>query len=157
MKPKVIKTEADYQTTLHRIDQIFEAQPGTSEGDELDLLVTLVELYESQAFPIDVPDPLTAIRFRMEQQDLKPKDLVRFLGSASKVSEVLSGKRHLSLAMMRNLVTGLGIPPAVLLGGNSLSPRPAPPAACSTSRARRGFAKKSTGPARGRTTKPRPR
>ena len=115
MKPKVIKTKADYEVAMARIEQIFNADPKTPEGDELELLTTLVELYEARAFPIDLPDPLTAIRFRMEQQGLKPKDLVPFIGSASKVSEVLSGQRGLSLSMIRNLITGLGIPAEVLL------------------------------------------
>ena len=115
MKPKIIKTKADYKEALARIEELFAAVPGTPEGDELELLTTLVELYEAKAFPIDLPDPLTAIRFRMEQQGLKPKDLVSFIGSPSKVSEVLSGQRSLSLSMIRNLVTGLEIPAEVLL------------------------------------------
>ena len=115
MKPKVIKTKTDYAVAMARIEQLFNADPKTPEGDELELLTTLVELYEARAFPIDLPDPLTAIRFRMEQQGLKPKDIVPFIGSASKVSEVLSGQRGLSLSMIRNLITGLGIPAEVLL------------------------------------------
>jgi HTH-type transcriptional regulator / antitoxin HigA len=115
MKPKVIKTKADYKVAMARIEQIFNAEPETPEGDELELLTTLVELYEAKTFPIDLPDPLTAIRFRMEQQGLKPRDIVPFIGSASKVSEVLSGQRGLSLSMIRNLITGLGIPAEVLL------------------------------------------
>ena len=115
MKPKLIKTKADYEAALARIDEIFDATPGTPEGDEFDLLVTLVELYEEKAYPIDLPDPVSAIRFRMNQQGLKAKDLVAYIGSASKVSEVLSGKRSLSLAMIRNLTKGLSIPADVLL------------------------------------------
>lgn len=115
MKPKVIKTEAQHRAALARIEEIFDAKPGTAEGDELELLGTLVDLYEKEAFPIDAPDPVTAIQFRMEQQGLKPKDLVPYMGSASKVSEVLSGQRGLSVNMMRNLVEGLGIPPKVFL------------------------------------------
>jgi HTH-type transcriptional regulator / antitoxin HigA len=115
MKPKIIKTRADYKAALNRIEELFEAVPGMPAGDELELLVTLVELYETKEFPIDLPDPLTAIRFRMEQQGLRPKDLVPFIGSPSKVSEVLSGQRSLSLSMIRNLVTGLDIPAEVLL------------------------------------------
>jgi len=115
MTPKLIKTEADYDEALARIEEIFDAKPGTSEGDELELLVTLVEMYEEEAFPIDLPDPVEAIKFRMEQTGLKAKDLVPYLGSASKVSEVLSGKRSLSLTMIRNLVNGLDIPAEVLL------------------------------------------
>jgi len=115
MKLRLIKNKTDYKAALARIDELFDAVPGTSEGDELELLATLVELYETKAMPVDLPDPLTAIRFRMEQQGLKPKDLVPYIGSASKVSEVLSGHRSLSLSMIRNLVTGLGIPAEVLL------------------------------------------
>jgi HTH-type transcriptional regulator / antitoxin HigA len=115
MKPKVIKTVAEYKATLGRIEQIFDAKPGTAKGDELELLLLLVEKYEETAYPIGLPDPITAIRFRMEQQQLKAKDLVPYIGNKSKVSEVLSGRRPLSLTMIRNLVTGLGIPAEVLL------------------------------------------
>jgi len=115
MKPKLIKTEADHAAALERIEELFSAKPGTPEGDELDLLVTLVELYEEKHFPIDLPSPLEAIRFRMDQQGLKPKDLVPYIGSAPRVSEVLAGKRPLSLAMIRKLVNELGIPAEILL------------------------------------------
>lgn len=115
MTPKVIKTEADYEAALARIETIFAARPGTPDGDELELLSLLVERYEEAQFPVALPDPLTAIRFRMEQAGLKQKDLVPFIGSQSKVSEVLAGKRPLSLSMMRGLASGLGIPAEVLL------------------------------------------
>ncbi|WP_287130243.1 ImmA/IrrE family metallo-endopeptidase [Candidatus Cyanaurora vandensis] len=115
MKPKVIKTETDYQDALTRIEMLFEAKPGSPDGDELELLITLVERYEEKVYPIDLPSPVEAIRFRMEQQGLKAKDLVAYIGSASKVSEILAGKRPLSLTMIRNLVNGLGIPAEVLL------------------------------------------
>jgi len=115
MKAKVIKTERDHKAALKRIEEIFDAKPRTAEGDELELLSTLVQLYEAKAFPMDLPDPITAIKFRMEQQGLKPRDLVPFIGSPSKVSEVLSGHRGLSLSMIRNLVNGLGIPPQVFV------------------------------------------
>ena len=115
MKPKLIKTDADYAAALGRIEELFDAKPGTPEGDELDLLVTLVGWYEDEKFPMDLPSPVEAIRFRMDQQGLKPKDLVPYIGSAPKVSEVLSGKRQLSLTMIRKLVSGLGIPAEVLL------------------------------------------
>ena len=114
--PRVIKTEQDYNAAIARIEEIFAASPGTPNGDELELLVMLVERYEAEHFPIDAPDPVAAIRFRMEQMDLKQKDLVPFIGSQSKVSEVLSGRRPLSLAMIRNLNSGLGIPSDVLIG-----------------------------------------
>ena len=115
MKPKIIKTEAEYQATLARIERIFDAKPGTPKGDELELLLLLVETYEDQAYPIDPPDPITALRFRMEQQGLKPKDLSPYLGSMSKVSEVLRGRRTLSLTMIRKLVGGLHLPAEVAL------------------------------------------
>jgi HTH-type transcriptional regulator / antitoxin HigA len=115
MKPKIIKSEAEYQTTLKRIEKIFDAKPGTDKGDELELLVLLVEIYEEQVYPINPPDPIAALRFRMEQEGLKPKDLVPYIGSKSKVSEVLSGRRSLSLTMMRKLVSGLQLPAEVVL------------------------------------------
>jgi HTH-type transcriptional regulator / antitoxin HigA len=115
LTPKVIKTEIDYDAALARIEEIFTSSPSTPEGDELELLTMLVEQYEEVNFPIDLPDPVTAIRFRMEQMGLKQKDLVPFIGSQSKVSEVLSGSRPLSLSMIRNLVRGLDIPAEVLL------------------------------------------
>lgn len=115
MKPKVIKTKADYKAALSRIEEIFTAKPGTDQGDELELLSMLVEVYEDRHYPMDLPDPLTALRFRMEQQNLKQKDLAPFIGSPAKVSEVLSGKRQLTKTMIRNLSAGLGIPAEVLL------------------------------------------
>ncbi|MBI3118117.1 MAG: DNA-binding protein [Candidatus Hydrogenedentes bacterium] len=115
MRFKLIKTKAEYKAAMKRIDEIFEAKPGTGEADELELLLTLVDLYEEKHFPIDLPTPVEAIRFRMEQQGLKAKDLAPYIGSASKVSEVLAGKRPLSLTMIRSLVNGLGIPAEVLL------------------------------------------
>ena len=115
MKAKIIKTEPQYRATLARIEKIFDARPGTSKGDELELLILLVETYEAEAYPIDLPDPITALRFRMEQAGLTPKDLIPYLGSKSKVSEVLGGRRPLSLAMIRKLVAGLHIPPDVAL------------------------------------------
>ncbi|MDD5762445.1 MAG: ImmA/IrrE family metallo-endopeptidase [bacterium] len=118
MNPKVIRNEADYEASLARIDELVEAKLGTPEGDELDLLVTLVEMYEKAVYPIGPPDPVEAIRFRMEQMGLKQKDLIPFIGSRSKVSEVLSGQRSLSVSMMRKLHEGLGIPAEVLLNNN---------------------------------------
>jgi HTH-type transcriptional regulator/antitoxin HigA len=115
MKPKVIKTQAQYEATLARIEEIFDARPGTAKGDELELLVLLVETYEDKTYPIDLPDPIEALRFRMEQDGLKPKDLIPYIGSKSKVSEVLSGQRPFSLTMIRKLVTGLHLPAEVVL------------------------------------------
>lgn len=115
MKPKVIKTEAEHEAALARIEQIFDAKPGTPKGDEFELLVLLVEIYEESAFPINLPDPITALRFRMDQQGLEPKDLIQFIGSKSKVSEVLNGRRPLSLRMIRNLVAAELVPAEVAL------------------------------------------
>lgn len=113
--PKIIKTAYEHEAALTRIEKIFGARAGTPQGDELELLVHLVERYEEDHFPIDLPDPLAAIRFRMEQTGLKQKDLAEFLGSESKVSEVMSGRRDLSLTMIKKLVNGLGIPAEVFL------------------------------------------
>lgn len=117
MKPKVIRNEAEYNAALQRIEALMEndPEPTSSEGEELDLLAVLVERYEEEKYPIDLPSPVDAIQFAMDQAHLKPKDLIPYIGSASKVSEVLSGRRELSKTMIRNLVTGLDIPAEVLL------------------------------------------
>jgi HTH-type transcriptional regulator / antitoxin HigA len=116
MKPKLIKTEKDYQLALKRIEKHMDAKARTPQGDELELLAALVDLYEREHEPISPPEPLDAIRFRMEQDGLKPKDLIPYIGSRSRVSEVLSGRRKLTLKMIRNLHKGLGIPAESLLG-----------------------------------------
>jgi HTH-type transcriptional regulator/antitoxin HigA len=116
MKAKVIKTESEYVEALARIESLMDAKPNSRQGDELELLSLVVHDYEDKVFPMDKPDPVAAIRFRMEQQGLEPKDLVPLLGSRSRVSEVLSGRRNLSLKMIKNLVARLGIPAEVLLG-----------------------------------------
>jgi len=115
MTYKVIKTEGDHQRALARIDELMDAEPNTPEGDELELLVTLVELYEEKKYPIDIPGSVEAIKFRMEQLNINQQALVPFIGSKSKVSEVLNKKRPLSLSMMRALHKGLGIPAEILL------------------------------------------
>ncbi|MGB2844140.1 MAG: ImmA/IrrE family metallo-endopeptidase [Candidatus Aminicenantaceae bacterium] len=115
MTYKIIKTEEDYQNALSRIDELMNAGPSTPEGDELELLVTLVELYEEKKYPIEMPDAVEAIKFRMEQLGLNQQAIVPFIGSKSKVSEVLNKKRPLSLSMMRALNKGLGIPADILL------------------------------------------
>ncbi|MDY3130708.1 MAG: DNA-binding protein [Treponema sp.] len=112
---KLIKTEEDYKEALKLADELFDAKPDTPEGDKLELIVTLIEIYEKEHFPIDNPSPLEAIKFRMDQMGLLPKDLVPFIGSKSKVSEILSGKRTLSLNMIRQLASGLNIPVEVLI------------------------------------------
>ena len=122
MKPKILRTEAEYRATLARIERIFDAKPGTAKGDELELLLLLVETYEEKAYPIDPPDAIAALRFRMEQDGLKPKDLIPYIGSKSKVSEVLSGRRPLSLTMIRKLVSGLHLPAEVALRKSKMRP-----------------------------------
>jgi len=120
---KVIKTDADYEAVLSEIDALMEQDPdhGTPEADRLALLTLLVEDYESKLFGATLPDPMEAIKFRMEQQKLTHRDLVPYIGTRSKVSEVLSGKRPLTLAMIRALHSGLGIPAEVLLQEKDLS------------------------------------
>src|SRR5436190_24342161 len=98
---KPIRTEADYEAAVARIEDLIDASAGTPEGDELEVLAALVGQYEDRAFPIAAPTPVAAIRFRMEQQGLSPRDLEPFLGSRSRVSEVLSGARSLSMDMVR--------------------------------------------------------
>ena len=106
---KPIKTEKDYQTTLKRIESLMDAPEGTPQANELEVLATLAELYEEEHFPIDSPDPIEAIKFRMEQAGLSLRDLVPFMGSYTEVSEVLSGKRSLTLEMIRALHEHLGL------------------------------------------------
>lgn len=114
-----IRSEADYNIALERIDSLMGAVAGTSDYDELDVLSTLAELYEDDHFPIDFPSPIQAIEFRMDQEGLTQADLTKYMGSRSKVSEVLSGKRSLTLKMIRALNVHLGIPAEVLIGDSS--------------------------------------
>ena len=115
MDIKPIKDEARYGKTLAEIEQLMDAKLGTPRGERLDVLTTLVEAYEARHHPIDPPDPIDAIRFRMEQYGLGRKDLEPYIGGRGRVSEVLSGRRRLSLAMIRKLHKGLGIPAEVLI------------------------------------------
>ncbi len=115
MKPKVIKTRADYQAALAYLETLMDAEPGTSQEEELELFAVLLDNYEREHFPIGLPDPVEVIKFRMEQQGLTRRDLELFIGSQSKVSEVLNRKRSLSVAMIRALHIGLDIPAEVLL------------------------------------------
>lgn len=116
---KLIKTPAEHAAALARVDALMAADPaaGTPACDELELLAHLVETYEKARFPVDLPDPVEAIKFRMEQQGLTQRDLVPYFGTASRVSEVLARKRPLNLAAARRLHEGLGIPGAILLSG----------------------------------------
>ena len=104
-----IRTEADYETALARIDELMDAEPGGPEGRELDVLVDLVDLYETRHEPMGYPDPVAAIEFRMEQAGLSPRDLIPFIGSRAKVSEVLSGECAITMPMARALHEHLGI------------------------------------------------
>ena len=115
---RVIRSETDYEAALSQIERLIDqkAAPGTLEGEELELLTVLVRNYEANRFGGGVPDPVEAIRFRMEQANLRPRDLVPFIGSRSKVSEVLARKRPLTLSMIKALHSGLGIPAGALLG-----------------------------------------
>lgn len=115
MKAKIIKTEAEYEAVLKRVEQLMDSAPGTPEEEELELLGILVERYEEEHYPIGMPSPLGAIEFFMDQKGLTKADMVKYLGSPSKVSEVLNGKRALSKTMIRKLVEGLGIPAEILL------------------------------------------
>ncbi len=114
-KIRAIRSEADYDAALARIDALMDAKANTLEGDELDVLTDLVEFYEERHVPMGYPTPVGAIRFRMEQANLTARDLIPFIGSRSKVSEVLSGKRPLTMQMARALHANLGIPADVLL------------------------------------------
>ncbi len=115
MTIKPIKTGRDYRKALKEIDNLWDAKPNTSMGDRLDVLVTLVEAYEQKHYKVDPPDPIEAIKFRMEQLDLKPSDLAKILGGRSRVSEVLNKKRKLTVEMMRSLRKHLAIPAESLL------------------------------------------
>jgi HTH-type transcriptional regulator / antitoxin HigA len=112
---RAIRSETDYKAALARIDELMDAEPGTPEGNELDVLTDLVELYEDKRIPMGYPTPLGAIRFRMEQGGLSPRDLMPFIGTRAKVSEVLTGKRPLTMQIARALHINLGIPADVLL------------------------------------------
>ncbi|MGD0591824.1 MAG: ImmA/IrrE family metallo-endopeptidase [Bacteroidota bacterium] len=117
IKIKKINTKEDHEEALKLIQELMNANPDpeSEDGEKLDLLTTLVSDYESRTFPKSLPDPIEAILFRMEQSNLKPNDLVPYIGSRSRVSEILSGKRQLTLEMVRSLEAGLGIPSKVLI------------------------------------------
>lgn len=114
---KIIKNEKDYEEALKLIKELMDIDPDpeSTEGEQLNLLTTLVQDYEAKAFPSQFPDPIDAIKFRMEQANLKPADLVPYIGSPSRVSEILAGKRNLTVEMIRALESGLGIPSKVLI------------------------------------------
>lgn len=115
MNIKPIKTEADYNNALSEIEGLMMAAPDTPEGDKLDVLVTLVEAYEAKHHPMEMPDPIEAIKFRMEQGDLRPTDMAPIFGRVNRYYEVMTGKRSLTLPMIRALSTTLGIAAEVLI------------------------------------------
>ena len=115
MAIKPIKTKKDYQAALNRLEVIFDARPGTPEGDELEVLGILIDKYEQEYYPIGYPDPIEAIKFRMEQLGYSQSDLAKVVGLKSRASEILSKKRKLTLEMIRQLHQALGIPTDVLI------------------------------------------
>ncbi len=115
MNIKPIKTRADYKAAMKAVESLMSARANSPEGDHLDVLVTLIEAYERKHFPMDLPDAVEAIKFRMEQQGLTPKDLEPLIGRSNRVYEVLNRKRGLTLVMIRKLHLGLGIPAESLL------------------------------------------
>ena len=117
MKIKPIRSDADLSAALHRLDVVFQAAEGTPAADEMEILVTLIEAYENKHYPIGPADPIEAIKFRMEQQGLTPRDLEAYIGPSGRVSEVLGRKRPLSLRMVKRLHEGLRIPYESLLTG----------------------------------------
>jgi HTH-type transcriptional regulator/antitoxin HigA len=122
MEIKPIKTKVDYQAALEEIERIFDATPGTPEADRLEVLVTLVEAYEDEHYGIPLPDPIEAIKYHMESRGLSRQDLEPYIGSRARVSEILNRRRSLTLRMIRNLETGLGIPAEVLIQPYELIP-----------------------------------
>ena len=115
MQIKPIRTKADHRAALKEIETLMSARADTPEGERLDVLVTLVEAYENKHYPLDLPDPVEAIRFRMEQKGMTPKDLVPMIGQINRVYEVLSRRRPLTLAMIQRLHNDLGIPAESLI------------------------------------------
>lgn len=115
MDIRPIRTKADYRRTLQEIESLMDAAPNTPEGDRLDVLVVLVEAYERKHYPLDLPDPVEAIKFRMEQRGLSPKDLAPMIGRRNRVYEVLNRKRPLTMKMAWRLHRELGIPAESLI------------------------------------------
>lgn len=110
-----IRTEADHEAALAEVERLWGATAGTPEGDRLDVLATLIDAYEAEHHPMDPPDPVEAIKFRMEQEGLTRKDLEPLIGTRTRVAEVLNGRRGLSIGMIRRLHARLGIPAEVLI------------------------------------------
>ena len=121
MNIKPIKSEVDYKVALERIETLWDAEPNTKKGDELAILAILVENYESEKYKILPPDPIEAIKFRMDQTGLKKTDLARYLGGRNRSTEILNRKRSLSVRMMRALHNNLNIPAASLLAETAMT------------------------------------
>ena len=121
MEIKPIKTETDYILTLKRLETIFNAEIGTSESDEADVLGLLIDEYEKRHYPIEAPDPIEAIKIRMEEMQLKQIDLVNEIGGKSRVSEILNRKRKLTVDMIRKLTARLNLSPELLINDYQLS------------------------------------
>ncbi len=115
MYPKIIHTEEEYDAALRHVESLMDAESGSTQEEELEIWTLLIENYEEAHHPIPPPDPVEAIRFRMEQLGLKPADLAPYIKSKSKISEILNRKRPLSLSMIRALHEGLGIPAEILV------------------------------------------
>lgn len=115
MNIKPIRNDDDLQRAFERLEAIFQAEAGTADADEMEVLVALIEVYENRHYPIHAADPIEAIKFCMDQQGLTPRDLEPFIGPSGRVSEVLNGKRRLSLSMIKRLHAGLRIPYESLL------------------------------------------
>ena len=115
MDVKVIRTEIDYKAALKHLETLFDAAIGTKQSDDADVLALLIDAYETEMFPITAPDPIEAIKIRMEELNLKQTDLVNQIGTKSRVSEILNKKRKLTVTMIRNLTLKLNLPPSLLL------------------------------------------
>ena len=111
-----IKTESDYEQALSEVEKLWGSEEGSKKGDKLDVLLVLIENYENEHHPINPPDPIDAIKFRMEQMNLSRKDLEKYIGPRGRVSEILNRRRGLSISMIRNLHTNLHIPLESLIG-----------------------------------------
>ena len=121
MDIKLIKTESDYENALKRLEVIFDAKIGTPESDEADILGLLIDEYEKKHYPIEAPDPIEAIKIRMEEMHLKQVDLVKEIGGKSRVSEILNKKRKLTIEMIRKLTTRLNLSPGLLISDYKLT------------------------------------
>ena len=121
MEIKLIKTEADYKKALIRLNQVFDSPDNTPDGDEAEILILLIDNYESKYYSIEPPDPIEAIKIRMEDLNMKQKDLIGVIGGKSRVSEVLNKKKRLTVEMIRNLASKLNLSASILINNYTLS------------------------------------